>query len=92
MRTVTPSPANAEGIPSVYTNNVQFSLSPIDVRLLFNEIIMDQGGPRAERRANVVMSIEHFKAFAEVINSGLRQALQHESQTEDLKRETPKGE
>jgi len=51
----------------VYANNLEIATSSIDVRLLFNEIIMERGNIAVERRANVVMSIDHFRAMMQVL-------------------------
>jgi hypothetical protein len=60
---------NPDNIRSVYVNNMELSVSSMDARLMFNEIITEQGHMRAERRANLVMPVLHLKAMVEVLNN-----------------------
>jgi hypothetical protein len=63
----TPAP-----MKSLYSNNVSVSLSGVDARIVFSELIdQSQSQLVAEVRANIVMSIAHAKAVAFVLNKSL---------------------
>jgi hypothetical protein len=79
LRTVKPShvelpaPINPRGIQSVYCNNMEVRFSAMDARLTFNEIIADHGVITVERRAHVVMPLQHVKAMMQALNSSMSQ-------------------
>ena len=63
------APTNPLGIKSIYANNVELNASNVDVRMMFNEIIVDHANAiTVERRANVVMSMQHFFLFKQVLD------------------------
>ena len=64
-----PDPINPLGVRSVYSNSMELILGTLDVRLTFNEIIADHGTITVERRAHVVMPLQHFEAMVNVFNS-----------------------
>lgn len=45
----------------------------MDARLTFNEIISDHGVITVERRAHVVMPLQHLQAMIQVLNSSFPQ-------------------
>ncbi len=67
-----PAPVNPRGVESVYANNMQLTISSMDARLLFNEIIAEGGPLTVERRANVVMPIPHLRAMATVLIENIK--------------------
>jgi hypothetical protein len=64
-------PVNSSGVSSVYANNVGISGTPWDIRFFFSEVILDGTAPRAELRANVVMSITHARALLDALTASL---------------------
>ena len=55
---------------SAYSNQVEIGTSPWDFRFLFFEITEDETGePIREKKARVVMSPQHARAFAQVLNN-----------------------
>ena len=60
-----PAPINPRGIQSVYCNNMEVQFSSLDARLTFNEIIADHGIVTVERRAHVVMPLQHVLAMGD---------------------------
>lgn len=62
-----PPATNPDNIKSVYVNNMELFISPMDARLNFNEIISDGKSIHMERRASVVMPIPHLQAIAQVL-------------------------
>ena len=68
-----PRPTNASEVPGVYANNVEISASAFDVRVFFNEVVVENGIASTYRRASVVMSIDHFvvMAMAFMANAGI---------------------
>lgn len=63
-----PLATNPLGVKSVYSNNMDVTAGPLDVRLDFHEILPDQGKLVRERRASVVMSVPHFRAMMKLLN------------------------
>lgn len=80
---------NAAEVPSTYVNGVQvLGVSAFDVRLGFNEVLIEDGMKlTCMRRANVVMSPSHFEAMVQVLEGVLavirknQAAIQSESTT-----------
>jgi Protein of unknown function (DUF3467) len=66
-----PAPINPRGIESVYSNNMEVHVSNMDARITFNEIIADHGVLTVERRAHVVMPLDHYRAMVQALNSVL---------------------
>ena len=64
---VLPAVSNPLGIRSVYTNNMDITGGPLDVRLDFMKYPRSRKLVR-ERRASVVMSVPHFRAMVKVLN------------------------
>lgn len=62
-----PEPINPLGVRSVYANNLEVGASAVDVRLTFNEIIVDHG-ITVERRANIVTPVAHFGMMMQVLS------------------------
>ena len=55
---------------SAYSNNVEIGTSPWDFRFIFFEFMEDETGePIREKKARVVMSPQHARAFARVLNN-----------------------
>ncbi len=67
-----PPTSNPLNVKSVYSNNMHLTTSSIDARLLFNEILAEGGPVTVERRANIVMSIQHLKAMSQVLNEQIK--------------------
>ena len=65
-----PSPFNETDVPSIYSNAFQLlSMNFIDVRIAFNEIIVDSGSkPRVQRRANIVMPVASFLTMVRMLS------------------------
>lgn len=60
----------SEGYVAVYSNHVEIGTSPWDFRFLFFEVTEDETGePIREKKARVVMSPQHVRAFAQVLNN-----------------------
>jgi len=72
-----PQTVNIENVPSTYCNNLEvLAGGMLDVRIGFNEILVERGQPRRVaviRRANIVMSYPHFKSMVELLNNTLKQ-------------------
>jgi hypothetical protein len=68
-----PAPINPHGVQSVYANNMEAVFSTMDARLTFNEIISDHGVVTVERRAHIVMPLQHLQAVIQVLNSSFAQ-------------------
>ena len=68
-----PAPINPRGIQSVYSNNMEVQFSALDARLTFNEIIADHGVVTVERRAHIVMPLQHVVAMMEALGSSMAQ-------------------
>ena len=67
-----PAPIDPDGVKSVYSNNMEVSVSVFDARLLFNEVLVDHGGKlTVVKRANVAMSIPHLQAMMQAIQTQL---------------------
>lgn len=68
-----PAPANVSEVPSVYVNNFEvLGLSPFDLRIAFNEMQSERDGTvKMVRKANLVMSVPHFVATVELLNTVL---------------------
>jgi uncharacterized protein involved in high-affinity Fe2+ transport len=66
---------NPNNVQSVYTNAVTVMNGQFDIRLLFNEIVMEGIGKPVESilRANVTMTPAHAKAFVEALANALEQ-------------------
>ncbi len=60
---------NADAIPSVYSNSVEvLSMNLVDVRLAFNEVVIESGNRfRVLRRANVVLPKAAFTTMMRVL-------------------------
>lgn len=69
-----PTPINPDNVRSVYVNNMEVTLSPLDARLSFNEIILQGGVTTVERRACIVMSLQHYQAMAQVLAGTVKKA------------------
>ena len=68
-----PVPENVAEVPSVYVNNFEvLGLSPFDLRIAFNEMQSERDGTiKMLRKANIVMSFQHFVATVELLNKVL---------------------
>ena len=68
-----PAPENVSEVPSVYVNNFEvLGLSPFDLRIAFNEMQSERDGTvKMVRKANLVMSVPHFVATVELLNTVL---------------------
>jgi hypothetical protein len=66
-----PAPINPDGVKSVYVNNMEAQFSSMDARLTFNEIIADHGTITVERRAHVVMPLQHVAAMVQALNDAM---------------------
>lgn len=69
---VMPIPSNIDQVPSVYVNNFQvLAAGNFDVRIAFSEISTEDGGKTmtALRKANLVMSTQHFIAMVNLLNA-----------------------
>ncbi len=68
-----PPATNPLNIGSVYVNNVQLASANIfDVRILFNEVVIEEGKRvTVERRANIVMSVSEFMALVQLLNANV---------------------
>jgi hypothetical protein len=66
-----PAVANAAEVPSVYSNAIELlSGNHIDVRLAFNEVVIESGNRLTTvRRANVVMSVPAFMTMVQVLSA-----------------------
>ena len=66
---VLPQPSNALDVPSVYSNVIEIlSMNWIDVRIAFNEVVIETGNQvRVERRANVVMPVAAFMTMVQLL-------------------------
>jgi len=64
-----PAASNALDVPSTYANSIELlSMNGIDVRIAFNEIVIETGNKiRAERRANIVMPTAAFNTMVQVL-------------------------
>lgn len=67
---VLPSATNATEVPSTYANTIEIlSMNHIDVRIAFNEVIIETGNqPIVKRRANIVMPTHGFMMALQVLN------------------------
>jgi hypothetical protein len=75
-----PPASNVENVPSVYINSAEvLSMNQIDVRIAFNEIVVEGKDDIANvRRANIVMSVPHFIALAQMLAENVHKlASQH---------------
>ena len=71
-----PKTTNPDGVKSVYVNNMEFIMNGMEARLLFNEVIMETGNALAvERRATVVMRLQHFVAMAHLLQNQAPKAV-----------------
>jgi len=80
-----PAASNALDVPSAYANSIELlSMNWIDVRIAFNEIIVETGNNvRVQRRANVVMPVAAFKTMVQVlIANAARLAASEQQQAE----------
>ena len=60
-----------------YTNNVEISSSPWDMRFMFGEIMgMKDGQISVEEHAQIVMSLQHAKVFAAILVQQIEQIEQ----------------
>src|SRR4051812_29576129 len=77
---------NKDEVPSAYVNHIQvLTAGLIDVRLGFNEIIVDNGSPmRLLRRANIVVSTTTFLNLVSLLN-GVAKRI-HENSTNGSER------
>lgn len=66
-----PAPINPNDVKSVYANNMEAQFSSMDARLTFNEIIADHGTITVERRAHVVMPLQHVPAMVQALNDAM---------------------
>jgi hypothetical protein len=74
---VLPSVTNPDGVKAVYINNMDVLLNALEARLLFNEITADSAGALTiERRASIVMSLQHFLAMAQVLRDQMPGVLE----------------
>lgn len=66
---------NPNNVQSVYTNSVAIMNGQFDIRMLFNEIVLEGLGKpvQAVLRANVTMTPAHAKAFVEALTTALEQ-------------------
>lgn len=69
-----PAPINPRGIQSVYCNNMEIQFSSIDARITFNEIIADHGIITVERRAHIVMPLQHVGPMVQALTTAMAQA------------------
>ena len=69
-----PAPSHTLEVPGVYANTVEIlSMNYIDVRIAFNEVVVETGNQlRVERRANVVMPVPAFMMIVQVLNANAR--------------------
>jgi Protein of unknown function (DUF3467) len=66
-------PVDATDYKRVYANNVTLTISPVDVRLTFNEAVSDDPKhPFVERRVTVVLSVQTTKALAQLLVDNVR--------------------
>ena len=71
--TVAIEPVDAPDYKRVYANNVTLTISPVDVRLTFNEAVSDDPKhPFVERRVTVVLSVQTTKALAQLLVDNVR--------------------
>lgn len=69
-----PRPSNGAEVPSTYVNNFEIlSMNHIDVRIAFNEIVIE-GADRLSsmRRANLVMPVPIFMALTALLSANAR--------------------
>ncbi len=89
-----PAALNIADVPSVYSNGFELlSMNHIDIRLGFNEVLIDSGNQvKTLRRANVVMPIPAFMIMLQLLNAnakmlmevGQQQAKEQQAQIESL--------
>jgi len=70
VQLVIPPADNAPEVPSVYANTIEIlSMNYIDVRIAFNEVIIETGNrPIVKRRANIVMPTPAFMVALQAVN------------------------
>ena len=65
-------PIAAPNMVSVYANNANVGFSNWDMWLTFGEIMGEEGGQLVvAQKARVVMSLQHAKAFIDLVNTNL---------------------
>lgn len=69
LNTVPQTSTKAQDFKSVYSNNVQFTISPWDVVFMFgeNQGVKDNQILLVEQTVRVVMSPQHAKVFSQVL-------------------------
>ena len=68
---VIPAAENVLEVPSIYANTIELlSMNHIDVRMAFNEVIIETGNrPTVKRRANIVMPMQAFMLMLQALNA-----------------------
>jgi hypothetical protein len=63
-------------VPSAYANNVEImTAGSVDVRIAFNEILVDRGGMTLARKANIVLSTPIFLEALQIFNRVARDII-----------------
>ena len=64
-----PAPLNIQEVPSSYVNNVEvLGMNHVDVRIAFNEILVEKGVvTEVKRRSNLVMSVPTFLNMVQIL-------------------------
>ena len=84
-----PAPLNIQEVPSNYVNNVEvLGMNHIDVRIAFNEILVEKGAvTEVKRRSNLVMSVPTFLSMVQILMANansLREAHQRSAESDKL--------
>ncbi|HVW86310.1 MAG TPA: hypothetical protein VHB50_16600 [Bryobacteraceae bacterium] len=72
-----PPADNAGEVPSVYANTIEMlSMNHIDVRIAFNEVVVETGNAvRNVRRANVVMPVPSFLNLVQIVTANAERLM-----------------